>query len=310
MSDSKIKYAKKIWFDGQFVNWEDCKIHIMSHVIHYGTSVFEGIRCYKGENNSYIFRLKDHVKRLLNSAKIYRMDIGYSAEEIEKFIIETVKINEFEECYIRPIIFRGFGSFGVNPSKNPIHFAIITWSWGSYLGKDAMENGIDVCTSTWRRMAPNTLPALAKAGANYMNSQLIKMEAELNGYAEGIALDTNGNISEGSGENIFLIINKTLYTPPSHSSILPGITRHSVIVIARDKGYKVKQQIIPRETIYIADEAFFTGTAAEISVIKSVDKIPIGNGTRGPITKELQEEFFSIIECRKEDKYGWMTPVY
>ncbi|MCK5707558.1 MAG: branched-chain amino acid transaminase [Candidatus Aureabacteria bacterium] len=308
MTDTQ--YGKKIWMDGKFIPWEECKIHVMSHVIHYGTSVFEGIRCYKGKDNSYVFRLKDHVKRLLNSAKIYRMDPKYTQEELEKIILDTIRENEMKDCYIRPIIFRGFGDLGVNPQENPINCACAVWGWGSYLGKDAMENGIDVCTSTWRRMAPNTMPTLAKAGSNYMNSQLIKMEALLNGYTEGIALDTNGHISEGSGENIFLVINNSLYTPPSHSSILPGITRHSVIVLAREKGYKVKQQIIPRESVYIADEVFFTGTAAEISVIRSVDRIPIGSGKRGPITKELQKTFFDILECREPDKHGWMTPVY
>lgn len=308
MADTQ--YAKKIWMDGKFLPWDECRLHVMSHVIHYGTSVFEGIRCYKGKDNSYIFRLKEHVRRLINSAKIYRMPLEYSQEEIEKIILDTVRENDFKECYIRPVIFRGLGSFGVNPKDTPLHLAIATWSWGTYLGKDAMENGIDVCISTWRRMAPNTLPSLAKCGANYMNSQLIRMEAELNGYAEGIALDASGHISEGSGENIFLVINRALYTPPSHSSILPGITRHSVIVMARKKGYKVKQQTIPRETIYTADEAFFTGTAAEISVIRSVDRIPVGKGKRGPVTKDLQDEFFDILECRKPDPFGWMTPVY
>ena len=261
---TETKLAEKIWMDGEFIPWNECKIHLMSHVIHYGSSVFEGIRCYKGKDNSYVFRLKDHVKRLVNSAKIYRMDLKYSQEDIEKIILDTIRENKFSDCYIRPILFRGMGSFGVNAMNNSVVFAVATWSWGSYLGKDAMENGIDVCTSTWRRMAPNTLPSLAKAGANYMNAQLINMEAVLNGYEEAIALDTNGFISEGSGENIFLVINNSLYTPPSHSSILPGITRHSIIILAREKGYKVKQQIIPRETVYIADEVFFTGTAAEV----------------------------------------------
>ncbi|MBN1522192.1 MAG: branched-chain amino acid transaminase [Candidatus Aureabacteria bacterium] len=305
-----VKYAEKIFMDGEFIPWDECKIHVMSHVIHYGSSVFEGIRCYKGKDNSYVFRLKDHLKRLVNSAKIYRMELKYTQKDIERIILETIRENQLSDCYIRPIFFRGFGDFGVNPSKSPVHFAVATWNWGTYLGKDAMESGIDVCTSTWRRMAPNTLPSLAKAGGNYLNSGLIKMEADLNGYAEGIALDTNGHISEGSGENIFIVINNSLYTPPSHSSILPGITRHAVIVLARDKGYKVKQQIIPRETIYTADEAFFTGTAAEISVIRSVDRIPIGNGKRGPVTKDLQQDFFAILECKKTDPYGWMTPVY
>jgi branched-chain amino acid aminotransferase len=307
---AEAKLGTKIWMDGQFIPWNECKVHVMSHVIHYGSSVFEGIRCYRGKGNAYIFRLKDHVKRLVNSAKIYRMEMKYTQAQIEKIIVDTVRENKFKDCYIRPIFFRGYGGFGVNPKNNPVQFAVAVWNWGSYLGKDAMKNGIDVCISTWRRCAPNTLPALAKAGGNYLNSQLIKMEADLNGYAEGIALDPNGFISEGSGENIFIVINKALYTPPSHSSILPGITRHAVIVLAREMGYKVRQQIIPRETIYIADEAFFTGTAAEISVIRSVDRVPVGAGKRGPVTRELQDEFFSIIGCRKEDRHGWMTPVY
>lgn len=302
-----FKKAKYIWMDGKLVSWDDAKIHILSHVIHYGTSVFEGFRCYKTKKGPAIFRLRDHTKRLSNSAKIYRMDIPYSQKEIDKAIIETIKANELEECYIRPLVYRGYEELGVNPFNCPVRVSIATWHWGEYLGSEALEKGVDVMVSSWNRMAPNTFPGLAKCGANYMNSQLIKMEALKYGFVEGIALDTSGFVSEGSGENIFLVRNKTLITPPVHATILEGITRDSVMRLAKDLGYEVKEDMIPREMLYLADELFFTGSAAEITPIRSVDKIPIGKGKPGEITKALQAEYLGIVLGEKEDRYGWLT---
>ena len=292
------KYGKFIWKDGQYINWEDANIHLMSHVVHYGSSVFEGIRTYNSKKGPAVFRLTDHMKRLLNSAKIYRMQPDYTWQQLVEAVLETVRKNNYKECYVRPIVFRGFGQFGVNPMNSPIETYIATWYWGKYLGPEALEQGIDVCVSSWTRFAPNTLPALAKAGANYMNSQLIKMEALANGFVEGIALDASGYVSEGSGENIFVVNNGELLTPPLGASVLPGITRDCVIKIARDKGLPVVEQILPREMLYTADEVFFTGSAAEITPIRSVDHIDVGPGKRGPITEMLQEQLFGIIEGR------------
>ena len=302
-----IKEAHYIWMDGELVPWKDAKIHVLSHVVHYGSSVFEGMRAYKTLKGTALFRLKEHVLRLFNSAKIYRMEIPFSVEEIEKAIIQVVRENNLESAYIRPVVYRGYAELGVNPFTCPVKVAIAAWEWGKYLGEDALENGVDVMISTWRRMAPNTFPAMAKAGANYMNSQLIKMEAIINGYVEGIALDIMGFISEGSGENLFIVKNGEIYTPSLGSSILLGITRDSVIRIACDLGIKVNEQRIPRELVYVADEVFFTGSAAEITPIRSVDSITISNGKRGPITKKLQEELLGIAEGKREDRYGWLT---
>ncbi len=299
--------ATKIWHNGTFIDWEDAKIHVMSHVVHYGTAVFEGIRCYKTKSGSAIFRLPEHVKRLFNSAKIYRMDPpDFNYDQIYQACIDSVKTNDFEECYIRPVIFRGLGEFGVNPFKSPVETYIVTWYWGKYLGPEAIEQGVEVQVASWNRFTPNTLPALAKAGANYMNSQLIKMEALQNGYVEGIALDTNGYVSEGSGENIFIVRDGKVYTPPIAASVLPGITRWSIIQLCRDNGIEVKEEMIPREMLYIADEAFFSGTAAEVTPICCIDKINIGEGKRGPVTKILQDEFFGIVSGEKEDRHNWL----
>jgi branched-chain amino acid aminotransferase len=299
--------AKKIWHNGNFINWEDARIHVMSHVVHYGTAVFEGIRCYKTKKGSAIFRLPEHIKRLFNSAKIYRMiPPDFSYDQIYQACIDSVKENNFEECYIRPVIFRGLGEFGVNPLNSPIETYIMTWYWGEYLGPEALEKGVEVQVASWNRFSPNTLPALAKAGANYMNSQLIKMEAIENGYVEGIALDTYGYVSEGSGENIFIVRDNIVYTPPMCASVLPGITRHSIIRLAKESGLKVREEMIPREILYLADEVFFTGTAAEITPICAIDKIQIGDGKRGPITQKLQETFFGILGGEKEDSRGWL----
>ncbi|MDI9623298.1 MAG: branched-chain-amino-acid transaminase [Methanothermobacter sp.] len=297
----------KIWFNNQFIEWDKAKIHVLSHVVHYGSSVFEGIRCYKNRKGSAIFRLEDHVKRLFDSAKIYMIDIPYTEEEICEAVIETVKVNNLKECYIRPIVFRGYKELGVNPLNCPVEVVIAAWEWGSYLGQEALEEGVDVGVSTWRRMAPNTLPNMAKAGGNYLNSQLVKMEAIKHGYDEGIMLDYNGMVSEGSGENIFIVKDGELYTPPVSSSLLPGITRDSVIRLANEMDINVREERIPREMLYLADELFFTGTAAEITPIRSVDGIKIGDGRRGPLTEKLQENFFKILRAETEDRFEWLT---
>lgn len=304
-----MKPTEYIWMNGKLVKWNDANIHVCSHVVHYGSSVFEGMRIYKTEKGPAAFRLKDHSQRLVNSAKIYYMNLSYSADEISKAILDTVGINNMEECYVRPIAYRGYGTLGVDPSKCPVDLAIAVWFWGKYLGADALEKGVSVGISSWNRPAPNTLPMMAKSGANYMNGQLIKLEAIAHGYVEGIALDVNGNVSEGSAQNVFLIKNGELFTPDLASSVLPGLTRDSVMVLARDLGYKVTEANIPRESLYIADEVFFTGSAAEITPISSIDRITIGSGTRGPITKALQDELFGIIDGAKEDKFDWLTYV-
>jgi branched-chain amino acid aminotransferase len=306
---ASMKKAKVIWMNGEFVPWDRAQIHVLTHGLHYGSSVFEGIRCYSTEKGPAVFRLKDHTERLFNSAKIYRMEIPYTQDEIDDAILATIRENELKECYIRPIAYRGYGEMGVNPFDCPVDVAIAVWEWGKYLGPEAVEQGVDVMVSTWQRMAPNTFPAMAKTGANYMNSQLIKMEALLLGFVEGIALDVEGYVSEGSGENLFMLWKGELYTPPLGASILPGITRDSVIRLALDKGTKVRQHRIPREWLYMAEEVFFTGSAAEITPIRSIDKIPIGSGTRGPVTAKLQEDYFGVTSGQREDRYGWLTHV-
>src|SRR3989442_5666402 len=298
-----IQQTEKIWHNGKLIPWDDAHIHVMSHVVNYGSSVFEGIRCYALPSGPVIFRANDHMQRLVDSAKIYRIDLDYTRDELVSGMVEVVKNNGVWPCYIRPIILRGYGEGGVNPFNSPTEVYICNYPWGKYLSNDA-EHGVDVCVSSWTRIAPNTLPAIAKSGANYMNSQLIKMEAIVNGYVEGIALDTNGYVSEGSGENIFVVRNGTLQTAPLGNSVLPGITRDSVLQIARDLNVPVVEQVIPREMLYIADEAFFTGTAAEVTPIRSVDKIKVGRGTIGPVTKMLQKEFYAIVRGEKTDRHG------
>ena len=302
-----IQKSESIWHNGKLIPWDDATIHVMSHVIHYGSSVFEGIRCYAPPSGPAIFRAEEHIQRLLDSAKVYRIDVDYSREQLVKAMLETVGSNGAWPCYVRPIILRGYGEAGVNPFNSPTEVYIINYPWGKYLGGE--NDGCDVCVSSWTRIAPNTLPAMAKAGANYMNSQLIKMEAIVNGYSEGIALDINGFVSEGSGENLFVVRNGVLHTAPLGNSVLPGITRDSVLQIARDLGIKIVEQQIPRESLYIADEVFFTGTAAEITPIRSVDKITVGKGKLGPVTKSLQAEFYGIVRGEKADRYDWLTPV-
>lgn len=298
--------TEKIWFNGALVPWEDAKIHVLSHVVHYGSSVFEGIRCYHTKKGPAVFRLQDHIRRLFDSAKIYRMPVPYTAEQVNAACLQTIRANRLQECYVRPVIFRGYGSIGVNPLNAPIDVAIAVWEWGKYLGPEALEKGVSVCTASWNRMAPNTLPLLAKAGGNYLNSQLVKMEATLDGYDEGIVLAPDGLVSEGSGENLFIVRNDTLYTPSSHFSILPGLTRHTVITLARQLGMRVEQRPIPRELLYIADEVFLTGTAAEITPVRAVDHIEVGNGQRGPVTRKLQDAFFALTNAEVEDAHGWL----
>src|SRR5437868_4461410 len=303
-----IQMTEKIWHNGKLIAWDDACIHVMSHVVNYGSSVFEGIRCYALPNGPAIFRAKEHIQRLIDSAWIYRIEVDFTREELVAGMLEVVGNNGVWPCYIRPIILRGYGEAGVNPFNSPTEVYICNYPWGKYLGSDA-EQGVDVCVSSWTRIAPNTLPAMAKSGANYMNSQLIKMEAIVNGYAEGIALDAEGYISEGSGENVFVVRNGVLLTAPLGNSVLPGITRDSVLQIARELGIPVVEQGIPREMLYIAEEAFFTGTAAEVTAIRSVDKISVGKGVMGPITRAIQKEFYAIIGGTKQDRYNWLTPV-
>ena len=297
----------KIWFNGELVDWDDAKIHVLSHVVHYGSSVFEGIRCYKTAKGSAVFRLDEHVSRLFDSAKIYRMEIPFSHEEVSTAILETIRSNKLEACYIRPVVFRGYETLGVDPLDCPVDVVIAVWEWGEYLGEAALKNGVSVCTSSWNRPAPNTMPFLAKAGGNYLNSQLVRMEANINGYDEGIVLGTDGLVSEGSGENIFAIKNGSIVTPESHYGILPGITRHTAITLIRDLGMHVEQRGIPREFLYVADEVFFTGTAAEITPIRAIDQVQIGSGERGPITGQIQEAFFKVIRAEVDDRHGWLT---
>ncbi len=296
-----------VWMNGRLVPWKEATIHVASHVIHYGSSLFEGFRAYGTPKGTAVFRLTAHTDRLFNSCKIYRMEVPYTREEVNRAVIETIKANGLKACYVRPIVYRGYGTLGVDPLHNPVDCAILVWEWGQYLGPEALEKGVDVCVSSWWRMAPNTFPALAKASANYMNSQLIKMEALLDGYAEGLALNVRGHISEGSGENLFLVKDGLLVTPPLSSSVLPGITRDSVITLARDLDVKVIEDTIPREMLYLADEVFLTGSAAEITPVRSIDKILVGTGRRGPLTARLQEEFFAIIDGGKSDRHGWLT---
>ena len=295
-----------IWFNGEFVPYDEAQIHVLSHVIHYGSSVFEGIRCYETDQGSAVFRLDEHMQRLVDSAKVYRMEIPYDLDELKEAVLETIEHSGLRECYIRPVSFRGMGPMGVNPLDNPVETFIAVWEWGEYLGEEALEKGVDVEVASWNRMAPNTLPAMAKAGGNYLNASLVKMDAIKNGKMEGIMLSTDGFVAEGSGENLFVVKDGTLYTAPVGLSILPGITRNSVITLAEDLGYTVEEKKIPREALYTADELFFTGTAAEVTPIRTVDEYTIGEGSRGPITKELQDAFFEVVRGGN-DPYDWLT---
>ena len=301
-----IQTTSKIWHNGNLIPWQDATLHVMSHVIHYGSSVFEGIRCYGQPHGSAVFRLPEHMQRLLDSAKIYRMEIPFTLEELCAAVVDVIEANGVTPCYIRPIALRGYGEIGVNPKGTPVEVYIANFPWGKYISG---HGGADVCISSWNRMAPNTMPTLAKAGANYMSSQLIRMEAEVNGYSEGIALDVNGYLSEGSGENLFIVRGGTLYTTPLANSVLNGITRDSILVLARQLGIPVVEQALPRELLYICDEAFFTGTAAEVTHLRSVDRILVADGKMGPITSALHKAFFDIVNGNAPDHYNWLTPV-
>ena len=305
--------ASEVWHDGEFINWDDARVHVMSHVLHYGSSVFEGIRCYRTKRGPAVFRLREHMQRLLNSAKVYRMNHTRTLEELCGAAVGLVQRSGLQQCYLRPIMFRSLDeehpAFGVNPFPNPMTCYIGAWDWGKYLGDAAIEQGVDVCVSSWQRLTPNSMPAMAKAGANYMNSQLIKMEAIVNGFAEGIALDDRGYVSEGSGENIFLVHEGKVVTPPLASSILPGITRDSVIQICRELEIPLVESAIQRAALYLADELFFTGTAAEVTPIRSVDRIQVGEGARGPVTQRIQEAFFAITSGERPAPGPWLTYV-
>jgi branched-chain amino acid aminotransferase len=299
----------KVWMNGALVDWSQANIHVASHVIHYGSAVFEGARCYKTPAGSAFFRLEAHMRRLYDSAKIYRMDYPLGLDQITQAVVDTVRANDLDACYIRPVIYRGYKELGVNPLNCPVDAVILVWEWGAYLGPEALESGADVCVSSWSRAAPNTFPAMAKSAANYANSQLIKMEALVNGFSEAIALDSFGKVSEGSGQNLFLVRDGVLYTPPLATCGLAGITRDSVITLAGDLGIEVREQDIPREALYVADELFFTGTAAEVTPIRSVDRVEIGSGRRGPLTARLQQAFFDYVNGAVPDTHGWLMPL-
>ena len=304
-----INPTKYIWFNGELVPWENATVHVMTHALHYGSSVFEGVRCYNTPKGPAVFRLAPHTRRLFDSAKIYRMELPYSQAQISDACKAVVRENGLSSAYLRPLVWRGYGEIGVMPLKNPVEVMVAAIEWGAYLGAEALENGVDVAVSSWTRMAPNTLPAMAKAGGNYLSSQLIVMEAQRHGYSEGIALDTNGNLSEGSGENLFVIRDGVIFTPPLTAALLPGITRDTILTLARELGHEVREQNLPREALYLADELFFTGTAAEVSPIRSVDGITIGAGKRGPITTAVQKAFFGLFNGETEDKWGWLEYV-
>ena len=304
-----VQKTEKIWHNGNWIHWDDAKVHVLTHAISYGSAVFEGIRCYETPQGPAIFRLREHMQRLINSGRIYRMEFPYTLEDFCQAACELVRLNKMGACYVKPIALRGYGEVGVNPLNSPIEIYMACWQWGAYLGPDALSSGVDVCVSSWTRIAPNTLPAMSKAAANYMNSQLIRMEASLNGFAEGIALDSDGHVSEGSGMNLFTVVDGALITPPLSASILPGITRDSIMKLAGGLNIPVKESVIPREMLYLADEVFFVGTAVEVTPIRSIDKIVVGKGVAGPVTRKIQEEFFAVTSGRKPDTHNWLTPV-
>ncbi|HUI10314.1 MAG TPA: branched-chain amino acid transaminase [Bacteroidota bacterium] len=304
-----VKKVEKIWMNGKLVNWDDARIHVLSHVVHYGSSWFEGIRCYETARGSAIFRLDRHLRRLFDSVRIYRTEIPFTVEQIEKAVLDTIRANKMRACYIRPLVYRGYGDVGVNPLTCPVEVSIAVWEWGTYLGPEALNEGIDVCVSTWNRPAPNTHPAMSKAAGNYALSQLMKIEAIEAGFKEAIALDVNGHVSEGTGENVFAVKDGTIYTPALSSSLLPGVTRASVIELAREGGYRVEETSLPREMLYVADELFFTGTAAEVTPIRSVDRVKVADGTPGPVTQTMQKTFFEIVK-HANDPHHWLKFVY
>jgi branched-chain amino acid aminotransferase len=299
----------KIWMNGKLIDWKDATIHVASHVVHYGTGVFEGIRAYDSARGTNVFRLDAHMRRLYDSCRVYRMEVPYTYDTLNDAVLETIRENGFKSCYIRPLVYRGYSQLGVDPLPCPVDVAIIVWEWDAILGGDALANGVDVAVSSWTRIAPNTFPAMAKATANYANSGLIKMQATVDGYDEGIALDESGVLSEGSGQNLFVVRDNVIYTPSLACSVLQGITRDTVVTLAKDLGFEVREQALPREFLYLADEIFFCGTAVEITPVRSVDKIAVGKGRRGPVTQALQERFFGIIRADLRDDHNWLTPV-
>jgi branched-chain amino acid aminotransferase len=307
---AQFETTEWIWRDGEFIRWESATLHVMSHVIHYGSSVFEGIRCYRTPEGPSVFRLHEHLRRLADSARIYRMELPYDQQALAAACRELVARNGLDACYIRPIVLRGYGAAGINPVASPLETYLVCWPWGVYLGDGALERGVDVCVSSWLRPAPNTFPALAKAGGNYLSSQLMKMEALANGYAEAIALGTDGLVSEGSGQNVFLVRDGTLITPSMDGTLLLGITRDCILTLARELDIPVREQAVAREMLYCADEIFFTGTAAEVTPVRSVDRITIGTGSAGPVTLQLQKRLLAVANGTAPDPYGWRTPVH
>jgi len=306
-----IPATQFIWFNGKLVPWEKATVHVLSHALHYGSSVFEGVRAYETPKGVAIFRLRDHTRRLFDSAKIYRIPMPFSPEQLNEACRQVIAANDLKRgAYLRPVVFRGYGEIGVTPKHEPpTEVAVAAWEWGKYLGAEAEELGVDACISSWQRVAPNTLPALAKAGGNYLSSYLIGAEARRLGFAEGIGLSADGTLSEGSGENLFLVKDGVLLTPALAHSVLGGLTRDSVMRLARERGIEVKECALPRELLYIADEAFFTGTAVEITPVRSVDRLNIGSGKRGPITETLQKAFFGLFTGKTQDKWGWLDYV-
>jgi len=305
----KITETRWIWRDGEFIAWADAQVHVLCHSLQFGSSAFEGVRCYDTPKGPAIFRIQDHLIRLVNSCKIYRMEVPYTVDVLVENCRELVRRNEMKSCYIRPMVLRGYGASGMVPFDSPIETYLPCWPWGAYLGEEAMENGVDCCVSTWHRMAPNTIPAAAKIAGNYLSGQLVKMEALLNGFAEGIALGTEGMLAEGSGMNVFVVSGGVLYTPPVDGTLLPGITRSSIITLAKDAGIEVIERPLPRESLYTSEEVFFTGTAAEITPVRSVDKITVGTGKRGPVTHLLQKAYMETVTGQRPDKFGWLTHV-
>jgi branched-chain amino acid aminotransferase len=306
---AKITETGWIWRDGEFVRWQDATVHVLAHSLQFGSSVFEGIRCYSTPRGPAIFRLEDHLQRMIDSCKIYRMELKYSLDELVAACCELVERNGVDACYLRPMVVRGYGASGMVPFDSPVEVFLPCWPWGAYLGDGALENGVDACVASWNRMAPNTIPMMAKVAGNYLSGQLIKMEALRNGFAEGIGLAPNGMISEGSGQNLFVVLNGTIYTPTINGTLLQGITRYSILTLARDIGFPVREQELPREMLYAADEVFLTGTASEVTPVRSVDRITVGSGKRGPITTQLQQRFLDLVHGAGEDTYGWLTYV-
>lgn len=296
-----------IWKDGTFIKWADATVHVLAHSMQFGSSAFEGIRCYKTPRGPAIFRLPEHLERLRNSCKIYRMDVAYSVDQLVAACCELVEKNGLEECYLRPMVIRGYGAAGMVPTASPVEVYLPCWPWGAYLGPDALENGVDVTVSTWTRVAPNTLPAGAKMAGNYLSGMLVKMEALANGFAEGIALDVDGRVSEGSGQNVFLVKQDVVYTAPINGTLLPGITRDAIVTLARDAGYQVREEAVSREMLYLADEVFFCGTAVEVTPVRSVDKIVVGGGKPGPVTRDIQARFQAVTSGQAPDRHGWLT---